>query len=314
MGTHFFISSRVGIGKMRILIIAACLLAIGHCRDVTVRLNTLDTLKASRHRDFYNNIIKANLSSTFTDPNKKITVFAPPEGRAFTNDLRYYGLTTAKLNNVTTLQSILKYHVLPDIHEKSEFTNERLFKTLAGPVLRTNHYVLNSRYYVDGSYMDTDVIRTTNGIIYKVQHLLYPITGTVYDAIARDSSLTTLKAAIDAVGLDTFMKDQSPITVFAPNDDAFAQLGNTVQTLLGKPDLLRDILKYHVIYGSLYRGGMHDGNLHTFEEKDQIKLDRDIFGSSIDKARFKDYDRSATNGVIHKITSVLIPDSLKGQI
>ena len=75
-----------------------------------------------------------------------------------------------------------------------------------------------------------------------------------------------------------------------------------------------DILTYHVIPGSLYRGGMHDESLHTFEEVDRLTLDRDRAGPKIDEGRFTSWDISADNGVIHKISGVLVPDSVKGQI
>merc|ERR550534_393598 len=102
------------------------------------------------------------------------------------------------------------------------------------------------------------------------------------DLINSDSDLSTLAAAVNATGLEGFLRDQNPITVFAPTNDAFAKLGGLVNTLLGKPDVLKQILAYHVIPGSLYKGAMHDGALHTFEEVDQIALDHSVFSDQVD--------------------------------
>merc|ERR1711874_58119 len=274
----------------------------------------MSALTASRHTTLVSLIKLANLTSLFTDPANQYTIFAPSE-RYFLNDVRNLGLSVDQLkNDIPLLTSILAYHVVPGIHLRSEFFNERLFRTVNGQVLRTNHYLANNRFYVDGSLLSNTAIQTTNGVIHTVQHVLNPIKGNVYDTIAQDPDMKTLTAAIDATGLDTFLRDQAPITIFAPNDDAFALLGNTVQTLLGQPELLKEILTYHVIPGSLYRGGMHDSTLHTFEEADRLTLDNHVYGADIDDARFRKYDISATNGVIHKISKVLVPDSLKGKI
>ncbi|GFR99873.1 fasciclin [Elysia marginata] len=124
----------------------------------------------------------------------------------------------------------------------------------------------------------------------------------------------TLVDLINNAGLTATLNDpshQTPITLFAPNEDAFQELGALVQDLLTKPDLLREILKYHVVPGSIYRGAMHNTQLHTFEEADMAYLHG---AGGVDGARFKTYDLSATNGVVHIISRVLIPASIKDQL
>jgi len=276
-------------------------------------LSTLDALDKTRHHILVDLIKTANLTNLF-DNGDNYTIFAP-EDRAFQTDLAGLGLTLDQLKaDPKLLTQILSFHVLAGKHAKSEFTNERTFPTLSGASVRTNHYVYNNYYFVDGAQISSQSMDTNNTRIYTIRHVLSPVNGSVYDVISADPQLSTLKAAIDATGLQAFLSDQNPITIFAPTNDAFALLGNKVQDLLGKPDVLKDILTYHVIPGSLYRGGMHDESLHTFEEVDRLTLDRDRAGPKIDEGRFASWDISADNGVIHKISGVLVPDSVKGQI
>jgi len=72
-----------------------------------------------------------------------------------------------------------------------------------------------------------------------------------------------------------------------------------------------------VVPGTLYSAGIHTDDLHTFEEKDQIHISS-RFGQSFNvdggHMRRDGDDLSATNGVVHEIDQVLVPDALKGQL
>lgn len=58
---------------------------------------------------------------------------------------------------------------------------------------------------MDGAEINHMDIETSNGIIHTISHILFPFAGTVYDQISIDPDLSTLKAAIDAAGLQTFL-------------------------------------------------------------------------------------------------------------
>lgn len=297
-----------------LLLTLACCLSTAHSAVTQSSMSTLDALDRAGHKTFVELIKLANLTDLFTGTDQ-LTIFAPMDN-AWNSDLRNLGLTMAQLKaNMTLLKDVLSYHVINGTHQRSDMWNERMFTSLSGDLLRTNHYVYNNGFFVDGSQISSSITQTSNAMIYNIRHLLYPIKGNAYDTIANDKDLSTLKAAIDAAGLADFVRDQSPITVFAPTNAAFNLLGSKVQELLAKPDLLKEILEYHVIPGSLYRAGMHSSALHTFEDADQITLTAHRFGQpTVDNSRFTTNDISCTNGVIHKISSVMVPSSLASQI
>ena len=76
----------------------------------------------------------------------------------------------------------------------------------------------------------------------------------IVDTAVSAGSFNTLAAALKAAGLVDALKGEGPFTVFAPTDDAFAQLPKgTVETLL-KPEnkaALTGILTYHVVSGAV---------------------------------------------------------------
>ena len=116
----------------------------------------------------------------------------------------------------------------------------------------------------------------------------------------------TLLAAVKAAGLTDALKDKGPLTVFAPTDAAFTALPEgTVEDLLSPEnrDRLAAILKYHVVSGEISLGGRQAKTLQGG------KLDIRPTGSSrVDEANVLLADIRATNGVVHMIDRVLLPE------
>merc|ERR550532_458502 len=219
--------------------------------------------------------------------------------------------------NVTALKDLLLYHVVNGTIERSQLYNEKMLTALNGKPIRVNNYS-DRRLTVQGVALQNRYRHSDNGVVHYLYAPMTPDNGSVADVITGRPELSTLLAAAKAAGLVEFLMDQNPITVFAPTNAAFAKLGDDkVQALLADPALLGEILKYHVVPGTLYSAGIHTDDLHTFEEKDQIHISS-RFGQSFNvdggHMRRDGDDLSATNGVVHEIDQVLVPDALKGQL
>ena len=79
----------------------------------------------------------------------------------------------------------------------------------------------------------------------------------IVDIAVGAGSFNTLVAAVQAAGLVDTLKSPGPFTVFAPNDDAFAQLPpGTIQTLLQNIPQLARILTFHVVSGKLMQADL----------------------------------------------------------
>ncbi|MDB4408907.1 CIA30 family protein, partial [Akkermansiaceae bacterium] len=127
-----------------------------------------------------------------------------------------------------------------------------------------------------------------------------------------DGRFKTLKAALDAAGLSTFFQWDNKLTVFAPTDEAFAKLPKgTVENLL-KPEnkeQLVAILTYHVFAGSANLvDALRDGELKTIEGT-SIKASFSEGRVRINGATVLDADIRCSDGIIHVIDSVLMPES-----
>jgi len=224
------------------------------------------------------------------------------------------------------LKEMLLYHIVNGTYGISDLYNEEKLTALNGGIIRVNDYG-RGHITVQGVKMQSRQYHATNGYVHYLYAPMEAANGTVADVVASQSDLSQLLAALKAAGLEEFLMVQNPITLFAPTDRAFAALGSKMTTLTENPALLAEILKYHVVYGTVYSAAAGlTGDLHTFEEDDKIHI-QNLFGSSlsgllgtggmtVDNAHLVNtgVDLSATNGVVHKIDHVLIPKSLADQL
>lgn len=132
----------------------------------------------------------------------------------------------------------------------------------------------------------------------------------IVDTAVASGSFNTLVAAVQAAGLVDALKAEGPLTVFAPTDEAFAQLpAGTVENLL-KPenkDQLVEILTYHVVPGRLTATEVTSMAGTTTLQGEQITFKVDNGKVYVDGAEVIQADVSTSNGVIHIIDQVILP-------
>ena len=150
---------------------------------------------------------------------------------------------------------------------------------------------------------------------------MYPTKNIVENAV-NSKDHTTLVAAVKAAGLVDTLEGAGPFTVFAPTNEAFAKLpAGTVDTLL-QPDnkaKLTAVLTYHVVPGRLtamdltkmVRDGGGKATLTTVEGEPLIVTRAhghlDVTDAKGDVARVTIADVMQSNGVIHVVSTVLLP-------
>ncbi|MCG8598464.1 MAG: fasciclin domain-containing protein [Kiloniellales bacterium] len=132
----------------------------------------------------------------------------------------------------------------------------------------------------------------------------------IVDTAVSAGSFNTLVAAVQAADLVDTLKGEGPFTVFAPTDAAFAKLpAGTVDSLL-KPenkDKLVQILTYHVVPGKIMSGDIAGKQLAAKTVEGQSLDVNATQGVRINNASVTTADVEASNGVIHVIDTVLLP-------
>ncbi|MBK7663273.1 MAG: fasciclin domain-containing protein [Sterolibacteriaceae bacterium] len=120
-------------------------------------------------------------------------------------------------------------------------------------------------------------------------------------------SFKTLVVALQTAGLVETLKGKGPFTVFAPNDAAFAKIPkDQLDALLADKAKLTKVLTYHVVGGNVMAADVKAGPVKTVEGSN-LTLST-TGGVMVDKAKVIATDIAASNGVIHVIDSVLMPN------
>lgn len=129
---------------------------------------------------------------------------------------------------------------------------------------------------------------------------------------AASGDFNTLVAAVKAAGLVETLQGDGPFTVFAPTDEAFAKLpAGTVDSLLlpeNKQKLIA-ILTYHVVAGEVLAADVVKLSSASTVEGQTVGISADDAGVRVNDANVIATDVMASNGVIHVIDTVLIPNS-----
>jgi uncharacterized surface protein with fasciclin (FAS1) repeats len=133
----------------------------------------------------------------------------------------------------------------------------------------------------------------------------------IVDTAIAAGQFKTLATALEAAGLVEVLKGDGPFTVFAPTDEAFAALPEgTVEELL-KPenkDKLVKILTYHVLPIKVKSKKITSGKVETVNGQ-SVTVEVSDDGITVDGANVIEADIKASNGIIHVIDKVILPES-----
>ena len=130
------------------------------------------------------------------------------------------------------------------------------------------------------------------------------IVGTAIGA----GQFNTLAKALTAADLVDTLKGPGPFTVFAPTDEAFAKIPpEKLNALLADKAALAKVLTYHVVSGRVVAADVKTGPVKTVEGQD-LNLNVSSAGVTVNNAKVIKTDIMATNGVIHVIDTVVLPN------
>ncbi|WP_016856059.1 fasciclin domain-containing protein [Halomonas smyrnensis] len=149
------------------------------------------------------------------------------------------------------------------------------------------------------------------GLSGAVQADHHGMKADIVDTAVEAGQFETLVAAVKAANLVETLKGEGPFTVFAPTDEAFAALPEgTVDDLL-KPenrDTLTAVLTYHVVPGKVMAEDAMAADSATTVQGQDISITTMDGQVMVNDATVIQPDIEASNGVIHVIDGVLMPE------
>jgi uncharacterized surface protein with fasciclin (FAS1) repeats len=131
----------------------------------------------------------------------------------------------------------------------------------------------------------------------------------IVDTAVAAGNFTTLAKALQAAGLVETLKGSGPFTVFAPTDEAFAKLPpGTLEGLLKDTEKLRGILTYHVVPGKVMASDVVKLDSAKTVNGKSLKIKMSGGSVMVDGAKVAKTDIGCSNGVIHVIDTVVLPN------
>jgi len=131
----------------------------------------------------------------------------------------------------------------------------------------------------------------------------------ILETAAQAGQFNTLASAIKAAELTEILSGPGPFTVFAPTDEAFAKLpAGTLDSLLENKDELAKILTYHVISGKVMATDVINLSEAETVQGGKLTINASDNGVKINQATVTQTDIEASNGIIHVIDAVLLPE------
>ena len=268
------------------------------------------------------------------------TVFAPTN-QAFANLLDALGDDYNSLADFDTaeektlLADVLTYHVIAGAAAYStDLSDGQMIETAQGESITVS---LDGGVFIqDTSDTDAQVtaadIMTSNGVVHVIDKVILPeaIVNSLRPNIVEAAMATAdLSLLVDALvqadaGLVDLLQTDGPFTVFAPTNQAFANLldalGDDYNSLTDfdtaeEKALLADVLTYHVIAGAAaYSTDLSDGQMIETAQGESItvSLDGGVFiqDTSDTDAQVTAADIMTSNGVVHVIDKVILPEAI----
>lgn len=160
-------------------------------------------------------------------------------------------------------------------------------------------------------------MRVLFGLILTALLLVAPILSTaggsknIVETAVHAGSFDTLAAALKAADLVDDLQTDGPFTVFAPTDAAFAALGEETLNNLLKPenkDQLIQILTYHVVPGKVLAKDVVQLESAETLNGQSVEIQVNDGSVHVDNAQVIKTDIITTNGVIHVIDKVILPN------
>lgn len=152
----------------------------------------------------------------------------------------------------------------------------------------------------------------TNGVIHVVDEVLQPVTKSLTDIVSSNPQLSYLKTALGTSGISHDLRLEGQFTLLAPTDNAFRKLdGQLLNRTLTDKRCLKKIINNHllpnVICSSAVSGSHKSKTKNKLSKYLQLMRDDNdkIF---VEKSQIIDRDIMASNGVLHLIDDVIIPE------
>ncbi len=240
-------------------------------------------------------------------PGQRYTLFAPTNAAFAQLPAEKVKFLTSP-EGKTTLQQVLKHHVLAMTLDSASLLARRRVQALSGQSIAVDADALT----VGAAKILAADVAFDGGLVHVVDAVILPELRSITELLSTQVNLSTLRTAVEAAGLGAQLSAENPgpWTVLAPSNEAFAALPpGALQKLLENRDQLQAVLAAHVIPSAIRRQEMlAQGSARTLMGQSSVNFALTKGAVTASGAQILTADIEAANGVVHIIDRVLLPE------
>uniref|UniRef100_A0A671REU6 Periostin-like n=1 Tax=Sinocyclocheilus anshuiensis TaxID=1608454 RepID=A0A671REU6_9TELE len=265
-------------------------------------------------------LVNAKMTQRYSDQSKlreelegagSYTMFAPSDDAWEELDPTSKAALVSSGN--TELYNALHYHMVNKRLLTKDLKNDMTLESMYNKQgLYINHYsngvvTVNCARIIHGNQV------ATNGVVHVIDRVISVVSQTIKDVIESNDDLASLNTVALTSGLQGQLAEPGHYTLFAPTNEAFDKLGSDVlERLMSDTTVLQALLKYHLLNSVQCSEAIMAGSIYGTLEGSNIEIGCD--GESLTVNGIKmvlKKDIVTSNGVIHLIDQMLMPDSAK---
>uniref|UniRef100_A0A8D0GWT2 Transforming growth factor-beta-induced protein ig-h3 n=1 Tax=Sphenodon punctatus TaxID=8508 RepID=A0A8D0GWT2_SPHPU len=252
----------------------------------------------------------SNLSAEIKGPGS-FTIFAP-------NNEAWASLPAEMLDSLVSnvnieLLNALRYHMVNRRVLTDDLKHGSSLPSMYQKLNLQIHHYPNGIVTVNCARLLKADHHATNGVVHVIDKVIAPTTNNIQQVIEIEESLETLRAAVAASGLNNLLESDGQFTLLAPTNEAFEKIPQeTLNRILGDPEALKDLLSHHILKSAMCAEAIIAGL--SMETLEGTTLEVGCAGEELTlngRPIIANKDVIATNGVIHFVNELLIPDSAK---
>ncbi|CAL8280988.1 unnamed protein product [Arctogadus glacialis] len=268
---------------------------------------TLGLLKATKTQEY------AEASSVAEELNGKgsFTMFAPSNDAWEQLDPLVKAALVSNVN--VELFNALHYHMVNSRLLTKDLKNGMTLTSMYNELgLFINHYsngivTVNCARIIHGNQV------ATNGVVHVVDRVVSTVSSTIKDTLEVDDDLTSFSTLALASGMMEKLGEPGHYTLFAPTNRAFEKLGSGyLERIMGDQKIMSALVNYHLLNSVQCGEAIMMGTVYETAEGSSLQIGCDgdrLTVNGVTMVLKKDI--VTTNGVIHLIDQVLVPDSAK---
>uniref|UniRef100_A0A4W4FZJ7 Transforming growth factor-beta-induced protein ig-h3 n=1 Tax=Electrophorus electricus TaxID=8005 RepID=A0A4W4FZJ7_ELEEL len=220
----------------------------------------------------------------------------------------------ALVSNVNIeLLNALHYHMVNQRLTSDDLKHGSSFPSMYQDFNIQIHHYPNGVVTVNCARLVKTDQHATNGIVHVVNRVITAITNNIHSFLETVDDLETLRTAVAAAGLTAMLENEGSYTVFAPTNEAFEKIPpDMLSRILGDPVALKDLLNNHILKNMYCADSIVSGTPLETLQGTVLEVGCDGEEMTLNgKAIITTKDHLGTNGVVHYINELLIPDSAK---